>query len=366
MPEEWIVRVQDKEYGPVDLEALQEWKKEGRVLPANEVRKVDVDLWTTAAEIPGLFPPVQSTASGDQIVRYRSLPEILVSTWRIYRQGFVPFLALTALVTVPSICAQLSSASLVSSSNGTIDSQTFLAAAFNLGVLLLSLGAWPVYIAGIQILTSELSAGRRVAVVDLMQRALKFWPRVALLCVFVYGNYIFWTFLLFAALALALGSPSVLLIFFVLMALAFWIWIIGRLWVNFLFWQQFAVLTDSDFTNALRQSKELARSRRDLPWFRRPLWQGVFLASLWFVAVLLLNAGQIWSALDFYFREAATATDPQALMQSMNEHAKSAGFSWMNFALWLVQKILQPLLGIAFVLLYFDSKIDMKTPGRVE
>src|SRR5262249_3520966 len=57
--EEWIVRVQGREYGPVNIETLREWKAEGRLLPANEARRADVDLWTTAAEIPGLFslPP---------------------------------------------------------------------------------------------------------------------------------------------------------------------------------------------------------------------------------------------------------------------------------------------------------------------
>ena len=57
--EEWIVRVQGTEYGPANIETLREWKAEGRLLPSNEARRADVDLWTTAAEIPGLFsvPP---------------------------------------------------------------------------------------------------------------------------------------------------------------------------------------------------------------------------------------------------------------------------------------------------------------------
>ena len=58
--DEWIVRVQGTEYGPANIETLREWKAEGRLLPVNEARRADVDLWTTAAEIPGLFsvPPV--------------------------------------------------------------------------------------------------------------------------------------------------------------------------------------------------------------------------------------------------------------------------------------------------------------------
>jgi len=63
MAEQWIIRVQGKDYGPADLATLHEWKADGRVLPANPARRIDVDAWQTAAEIPGLFktepPPVQ-------------------------------------------------------------------------------------------------------------------------------------------------------------------------------------------------------------------------------------------------------------------------------------------------------------------
>ena len=43
MPEEWIVRVDGKEYGPADIETLREWKADGRLLPGNEARRADVD-----------------------------------------------------------------------------------------------------------------------------------------------------------------------------------------------------------------------------------------------------------------------------------------------------------------------------------
>ncbi len=362
MPEEWIVRVQGREYGPVDLETLRDWKEDGRLIGSNEVRKGDTTLWTAADKIPGLFTTDEPEHVRDNIVAGQSLYEILANSFRIYVKGFLQFLFLTALVVIPSICGRLSSAPLTTSSDLTLDMRTFLAAAFNLCMGLLTLAVWPIFIAGIQILTTEILAGRSLSAFELLQRILKFWPRVALLCVFVYGNYIFWTVLLFFALAIAVGSPSLPAIFFTLAALAAWVWMIGRLWVNFLFWQQFSVLTDADFTSALRQSKELARSRGDLPRFRRPLWRGVIIVSLWFALVLLLNAGDIWSLFAFYFREVATTTDPQALMQSMSKHAKLAEFSLTSFALWLVQKVLQPLVGIAFVLLYFQSKIDKTLP----
>ena len=64
--DEWIVRVQGAEYGPANIETLREWKTEGRLLPSNEARQADVDLWTTAAEIPGLFTmPPEVPSTGD-------------------------------------------------------------------------------------------------------------------------------------------------------------------------------------------------------------------------------------------------------------------------------------------------------------
>ena len=55
MAEQWIVRVEGKDYGPVALTTLREWRDEGRVLPANEARLADTQSWITAIDIPGLF-----------------------------------------------------------------------------------------------------------------------------------------------------------------------------------------------------------------------------------------------------------------------------------------------------------------------
>src|SRR5438270_13180397 len=52
--EEWILRVDGREYGPANIETLREWKAEGRLLPANEPRRADAELCRLAAEIPGL------------------------------------------------------------------------------------------------------------------------------------------------------------------------------------------------------------------------------------------------------------------------------------------------------------------------
>jgi hypothetical protein len=355
MPEEWIVRVQDREYGPVDFETLQEWKNEGRVLPANEVRQADVDLWTAADKIPGLFPPPLSTSSDESVGQRQSLSEILAKTLRVYRKGFLQFLGLTAIVVVPSICAQLSSTALASP-NTEMDFQTLLAAMFNLGMLLLSLAAWPVYIAGIQILTSELSVDRPIAMFDLFQRALSFWPRVALICFLVYGVFFLLLVLALGILLMVLvGASSFLTILFALTLLVLQIWMFGRWFINVLFWQQFAVLAQSDIPGVLRRSKELARSGRNLPWFQRPSWRGTFLASLWFGFVLVLSIGPEWSMMQSYFHEAMTTQDPQALLQSLSANSKPVGLDLLRLVIGFLQALLHPLLGIAFVLLYFDS-----------
>ena len=129
--------------------------------------------------------------------------------------------------------------------------------------------------------------------------------------------------------------------------------------MNFLFWQQFAVLAGSDAASALRQSKKLARSGRDLPWFQRPLWRGIFLFSIWSAFVLTLTIGPEWSAIRHYFHELTTSQDPQALLQSLTTNYKPQAFNLVSFLLGLAQTLLRPLLGIAFVLLYFDSKADL-------
>jgi hypothetical protein len=359
MPEQWIVRVQDKEYGPADLETLREWKREGRLLPANQARSPDVDLWTTAAEIPGLFESLQSEEKPASAVSFsrRSLAWILTETVRIYRKGFFQFLYLTLLVALPSICAQVSGAALGASPDLNADLRTLTAAMFTFCMLLLSLAAWPAFIAGIQILTAEIAVGRKPRIFALVQDVLKFWPRVALLCIFVYGAYFFWTALPLAIIWMIMSGPLYLLsILLVLAVLAFQVWIVGRLFVNFLFWQQFAVLAESDAHGALRQSKQLARSGRELPWYRRPLWRGVLIFSIWSAFVLAIDIGTQWPSLRHYFQELTISQNPQAVLQALTATSKAQSFNLASFMLGVVQTLLRPLLGIAFVLVYLDSQ----------
>jgi hypothetical protein len=358
MTDEWIVRVQGKEYGPVEVDTLREWKMEGRLLPANEARRTDVQRWTTAADIPGLFESVDTTAApAAGLQPHRSLNEILIDTFRIYGKGFLQFLGLALLIAVPSLCAQLTSSTLSASPNMEANLRTLTVAAFSFCMFLLSLAVWPVFIAGIQILTTELAGGRSVKMLPLLQNALKFWPRVAVLCVFVFVVFALLTLFGFGiALMIVAGASSLLLIFFALALLILQVWMFGRFFINVLFWQQFAVLEDAGVIDSFRESRNLARSGRDLPWFRRPMWRGVFIASIWFAFVFAINLGSEWHSIQHYFHELTTSQDPQALIQGLTAISTIQGFNLVGLILGLVQTLLRPLLGIAFVLLYFDSK----------
>ena len=370
--EEWIVRVQGQEYGPANIETLHEWKAEGRLLPVNEARRADVDLWTTAAEIPGLFDVgALAAASARQLTQpplqmsRRSFTQILTETLQIYRKGFFQFLGLTLLVLLPSICSQFTTAFVKPQQGSNVDMLSGLAAGIAFLTFILSIVMWPVYIAGIQILTAEIARGNRPSLVAMLNEAVRFWPRVAALCIFVYG--VFFLLMVFglaiAAMALA-GGSSVLLVLVAMGLLILQVWMFGRFFVNVLFWQQFAVLEKAGFIDSLRESRDLARSGRDLPWFQRPLWRGAFIASIWFAVVLAITLGAQWGTLQQYFNQLLTTQDPQALLQQMTEAQQASGFNISAFALGIVEKILQPLVGIAFVVLYLDSKLEL--PSHVE
>jgi len=365
MTEEWIVRVQGKEYGPADIDTLLEWKKEGRLLPDNEARTTGADLWSTAAAIPGLFDvrTLAAASARAQIApprqtQHRSFGQILTETLQIYRKGFFQFLGLTLVVLLPSICSQLTTALMQAARGSSGDLRVLAGGSFAFLMFVLSLAMWPVYVAGIQILTAEIASGRRPGLVAVLNEAVRFWPRVAALCIFVYG--VFFLLIVFglaiAAIALA-GGSSLLLILFALGLLFLQVWMFGRFFVNVLFWQQFAVLENAGFIDSLRESRNMARSGRDLPWFQRPIWRGVFISSIWFAFVLAIALGPQWTTLQHYFNQLATTQDPQALLQQLTEAQQAHGFDISSFALGLLQKILQPLLGIAFVVLYLDSKI---------
>jgi len=395
MAEQWIIRVGGKEYGPADLATLREWKTDGCVLPTNPARRVDVDSaavavsakeapWKTAGDIPGLFqvepPPVQASveanaspartmsrpgASGriaaDTAATTTSKPpsrNILVETFRIYFRGFFQFFCLALLSIVPILCAELTSRFIDTAPGVNVDLQTLVAVAFGLCMLVLRIVLIPVYIAGIQILTAELATGHRIGFLSVLNAAVKYWPRVAGLGLFVYG--VFFLLILFA-LGIALMVVTSATLFSVVLALGLLviqIWLFGRFFINVLFWQQFTVLENAAAADALQESRKLARSGRDLPWHQRPLWRGAFIVSIWFAFVIAITVVPEWPMLRDYFVELMRTQDPQALLQKMNTSLQTHGFNYPALALNILQRVLQPLLGIAFVVLYLDSKGD--------
>jgi hypothetical protein len=370
MTEEWIVRVQGREYGPADIETLREWKAEGRLLPANEARRADIELWTTAAEIPGLYDAGVSVAASTPRLKqpplqisHRSFTQILGETFQIYRTGFLQFVGLTLLLLLPSICSQLTTTFVQPPQGSNIDLRSVLADGFAFFMFIVSIVMWPVYIAGIQILTAEIARGNRPGLLAVLNHAVRFWPRVAALWIFVFVVFALLSIfgLLIAATALAAQS-SVLLALVAMGLLILQVWMFGRFFANVLFWQQFAVLENAGFIDSLRESRDLARGGRDLPWFQRPMWRGAFIASIWFALVLAITLGPEWGTLQHYFNELLKTQDPQALLQQMTEAQQAKGFDIPAFALNVLVKILRPLLGIAFVVVYLDSKLQLPSP----
>ena len=380
MAEQWIIRVQGKEYGPADLATLREWKADGRVLPANPARQADVNEahWKRAGDIPGLFqvepPPVQGPARNQRSAAYtqgsgepkkisdqksKSRPpsrNILVETFGIYFRGFFQFFCLSLLSIIPIVCAELTSRFIDTAPGVNVDLRSLVAVAFGLCMLVLRLVLIPIYIAGIQILTAEFATGHRIGFFSVLNAAVKYWPRVAGLGLFVYG--VFFLLILFA-LGIAIMVVTSATLFSIVLALgllAFQVWLFGRFFINVLFWQQFTVLENANTNEALRESRRLARSGRDLPWYQRPLWRGALIVSLWVAFVLAITITPAWPMLRDYFVELTRTQDPQALLQKMNASLQTHGVNYPVLALSVLQRILQPLLGIAFVVLYLDSR----------
>src|SRR5437773_4345718 len=390
MAEQWIIRVQGKEYGPADLAALREWKADGRVLPANPARQADVEEahWKTAGDIPGLFqvepPPVQTNVeanaspartvsragvsgiAADTATTTSKPPSrnILVETFRIYFRGFFQFFCLSLLSIVPIVCAELTNRFIDTAPGVNVDLRTLVAVAVGLCMLVLRIVLVPVYIAGIQILTAELATGHRLGFFSVLNAAVKYWPRVAGLGLFVYGVFFLLTLFALGIAIMVVTSAALFSIVLALGLLAFQVWLFTRFFINVLFWQQFVVLENASVYEALNQSKKLARSGRDLPWYQRPLWRGALIVSIWIAFALAIAVVAMWPRLAAEwplvrdsFSQLGVAQDPQVVLQKMMASLpKNQTASFSELGLTVLQRILQPLLGIAFVVLYLDCR----------
>lgn len=370
MVDEWMVRVQGKEYGPVDVETLREWQREGRLIRTNEVRRPQDERWIAAEQIVELFSDAEQTEDPLRLhFRRRTLAEIVFESFRIYRRGLVQFFILSLLVSVPPFFLQWALSYVNIQTAAAPGAQAQIAAMCALAILVVWLMAWPVFVAGIQIATADLDAGRKIPLHDLLRRAVSFWVPTAKLCLVVYGSYFFWIAIpLLAMLSLLGGDVSILSILLVLLILGVLVYMTSRLWVNFMFWQQTSVLQRCDGLEALHESKALARSRRSEPWFSRPLVRGAILASIWLLVLLAASSSAEMPFVLMQLRNVTNIEDIGALWQTLSAaHAPDALTIAGSAVSTLVNALLRPLLGISFVLLYFDAKVNFaadKTDNR--
>ena len=357
-----MVRVEGKEYGPVDADDLREWRAEGRLIPQNEVRRVGDDRWIPAAELPEIFAEEEPASEPpDLIVRRRTWPEIFRETRRIYHAGFWRFLVFGLLTAVPMFVLQwyFPKVSLPDLSAGSAQAMPTITVAPICWVMIgLVVLLWPISTAGFQYVADDILRGRQRSLSEQFATALERWGRMLGTGLVVYAAYFFWVFIPFTAMIAILSSGiSVLSLMLYLLVGAFMIYMIGRLFVNFLFWEQTAAFGDEGALLALRESKELARCASDAPRPDRPLYRGVLMSAIWLVVLLfVLMAVQI----PFMLMRLSGVENPDqavALMQSLSEaKTPDALMIASDVAGAVVNLVLRPLLAISFLVLYYDAK----------
>jgi hypothetical protein len=193
---------------------------------------------------------------------------------------------------------------------------------------------------------------------NLLRRARKLWPRMAQLCLLVYATYFFWTGIPFlAVLSLTTGAASIASLLLALLILSFLGYMIARLFINFLFWQQAGALGEQVGAEALRESKKLARQRLRAPRLQWPLYRGAILASLWLVLLLVVSAGIELPFLLYRMRGITSLDQVVSLAQSLTEAKRPDALTIASSAISsLLHAVLRPLLAASFVVLYFDAK----------
>ena len=359
-----MIRVGDREYGPVDVPTLIEWKRDGHLIATNDARMVDEDEWTSAAAIPGLFPPPVPPASAPPLFARRSLGQITRDAFRFYRRGWSVYFCLTLLIALPSAALQFIPAAV--DRNGQPQSDFIQNASLTLTAIVALVVCWPLFLAGIQITTADLAKGEVIRLSDVLRRAVNYWPRFARLCLVVYGSYFFWGAIPIVVItSMVAAQPSLISIFLALLVLAIQVFMVSRLWVNFLFWQQSATIGGHDVLDALRESRSLARSKTRKARLDRPIWRGAILASFWFLVVLALGAMVELPFAVQQMQSAMTTGDLDALLKSVSTARVPTTLTIiLSIVSAIIHTLLRPLLGIAFVLLYFDAKSDGPTPER--
>lgn len=361
MNEQWILRVNDREYGPVELATLREWQREGRVIATNEIRRADSAEWQLAGAVPELFPP--RALPVDAAVRRRTWSEIVRETFRIYARGFPQFILLALLTAVPSFFLQeIVPFTMPTVDNPTPTMPTVPPAALALTLLLIVL--WPISAAGMQLVADGVAHQQRPRWRDLLRNALRLWPRMLLLALIVYGCFAFWLFVPFAAVLSIANEPSAVALLLIFLIGGFMVYMNARLFINFLFWQQTGALTELSALDGLRESKRLARSRSDELPLNRPLYRGGIVASVW---LLLLLAASFAAELPFVLVRFVGITDPNQAMLLAQQLASAPRHDPLtvaaNATAAFLHVLLRPLLAASFVLLYYDAKAGAAEQG---
>jgi hypothetical protein len=359
MPEQWMVRVAGREYGPVDLDTLREWKSEGRLIPQNEVSEVGTDLWIHAGDLREIFPEHAALSPAlENGKAERSFGGLLAESWRVYRSGFAQSFALMLLIAVPSFCLQLAVPMLELSSTGRPATGAMVAAVVTFLSIAMLVAFWPIAIGGLQIVAAERLNGRACNFADAFRRGKFLWSRLFKLSLYVYGSYFFWTAIpAGAAFSLLAGTPSAGVLLLALLILCFIAYMVARLFINFLFWEQSGALGDLNPVEALRESRDLARSRSDRGRMQRPLFRGAILASLWLLLLIAMSIAIEFPFLLFRMRGVTNLDDAMATFQTLASAKSPDVLTILSTALSaLMHAVIRPLLAACFVVLYFDTK----------
>ena len=360
MADEWMVRVEGHEYGPVDLDTLREWKNEGRLIRTNELRRVSDERWLPAAEFPEIFaddlPPPEPP---DLIVRRRTWREIFRETIRIYRGGFWRFMVFGLLTAAPMFVMQwyFPRVPIPDVLNGE-SMPTVVIPPICWIMLLLVILLWPISTAGFQYVADDVLRGRRRSLAAQFSAAAERFSKMLGTGLLVYLSYFFWFFVpLTAMVALLSGGMSFISIFLYLVIGAFMVYMNARLFINFLFWEQTAAFGKEGALLALRESKELARCVPEAPKLDRPLYRGATVASVWLLVLLFATV-----AVQFPFTMArlSGAQNPEqvlAVMQSLSQaKTPDALMIASDVASALINLVLRPLLAASFIVLYYDAR----------
>ena len=374
MPDQWMVRVEGKEYGPVDEEDLRDWKREGRLIRTNEICRVGEDRWFPAGELPEIFSDEQTAPlveAPDLIVRRRTWPEIFRETIRIYRGGFWRFLLFGLLTAVPMFVLQwyfprvpfpdLTSGAVEAIPTVTVPPICWL-------MLALVVLVWPVSTAGFQYVADDVLRGRQRSVTEQFAAAVNRFGRMLSTGLLAYGSYFFWFFVpLTAMIALLASGITALSLLLYLLIGAFMVYMNARLFINFLFWEQTAAFEDNGAVLALRESKELARCDADAPRLDRPLYRGALIASLWVLLLLVLLVGVQFPITLIRLSGVEDPEQAMALLQSLAQaKTPDALMIASDVVSAIVNLILRPLLAAAFIVLYYDAKARLARPSGRE